>query len=106
MRSTTDSTASYTQAEDQVDRQDMITYYVDQILRRIAERPYDSISQLLQYAARGGPRRTPADALRLFGGRIIFRRTCRRMSLIRRAALNSEMDAIPADLRAHHLGTE
>ena len=77
----------------------MITYYVEQILRRIVERPYDSISQLFQYATRGGPCLTPADVLRLFGGRIIFRRTRGRMSLIRRAVLNNEMDTIPADLR-------
>ena len=97
MQQTTDSTIAYTQAEDPEDRQAMITYYVDQIIGRIVERPYDSIPQLFQYAVRGGPCLTPADVLRLFGGRIIFCRTCRRMNLIRRAALNNEMETIPVN---------
>ena len=98
---TTDSAISYTQAEDPEARQAMITYYADQIIGRIVERPYDSAPQLFQYAVRGIPQLfqiTPADALRLFGGRIIFRRTCRRMNLIRRAELNNEMETIPVDL--------
>ena len=99
MQSETDSTASYTQAEDPGDRQDMIAYYVDQILRRITERPYDSIPQLFQHVAWGGPCLSPSDVLRLFGGRTIFRRTCQRMSMVRRAVLNGGMDTIPVDLR-------
>ena len=99
MQQTTDSTASYTQAEDQGDRQDMMAHYVDPILRRIVECPYDSIPQLFQYVTQGGPCLSPADVLRLFGGQIIFRQTCRRMSIVRRAALNHEMSAIPIDLR-------
>ena len=99
MQQTTDSTVSYTQAEDTGDRQDMIAYYVDQIIRRVVERPYDSVPQLFQFVAQGGPCLSPADVLRLFGGRSIFRHTCRRMSVIRRAVLNNEMDTIPIDLR-------
>ena len=99
MQSTTDSAASYTQAEDPVGRQDMIKYYTDQVLRRVVGRPNDSIPQLFPHAARGGPCLTPADVLRLFGGRIIFRHMCRRMSLSRRAVLNAELDTIPLDLR-------
>ena len=99
MQQTTDSTVSYAQAEDSEDRQSMIEYYVDQLLRRIAECPYDSIPQLFQYVTRGGPCLCQADVLRLFGGQIIFRRTCRRMNLVRRAALNCAMDTVPVDLR-------
>ena len=98
MQLTTDSTVSYTQAEDPAVRQDMITYYVDQIIGRLVERPHDSVPQLFQFAVRSGPCLTPADVLRLFGGRIVFRRTCRRMNLIRRAVLNDEMDTVPVDL--------
>ena len=99
MQRATDSTVSYTQAEDSEDRRGMIVYYVDQLLRRIAECPYDSIPQLFQHVTRGGPCQCQADVLRLFGGRIIFRHTCRRMNLVRRAVLNGEMDTAPADLR-------
>ena len=99
MQYATESTISYTQAEDSEDRQSMIAYYVDQLLRRIAEYPYDSIPQLFQYVTRGGPCLCPADVLRLFGGRIIFRHTCRRMNSVRRAVLNGEMDTMPVDLR-------
>ena len=99
MQQTTESTVSYTQAEYSEDRQSMIAYYVDQPLRRIVECPYDSIPQLFQYVTRGGPCLCQADVLRLFGGQIIFRHTCRRMNMIRRAALNEAMDSAPADLR-------
>ena len=99
MQQTTDSTVSYAQAEDSEGRQSMIAYYVYQLIRRIAERPYDSIPQLFQHVTRGGPCLCPADVLRLFGGRIIFRHTCRRMNMVRRAVLNGEMDTAPVDLR-------
>ena len=99
MQQTTESTISYTQAEDSEGRQGMIEYYTDQLLRRIVERPYDSVPQLFQHVTRGGPCLCQADVLRLFGGRIIFRHTCHRMNMIRRAALNGEMDTMPVDLR-------
>ena len=99
MQQTTDSTVSYTEAEYSEDRQNMIAYYVDQLLRRIVECPYDSIPQLFQHVTQGGPCQCQADVLRLFGGRIIFRRTCRRMNSVRRAVLNGEMSTIPVDLR-------
>ena len=99
MQQTTESTVSYTEAEYTDDRQNMIAYYVDQLIRRITERPYDSIPQLFQYVTRGGPCQSQADVLRLFGGRIIFRQTCRRMNAIRRAVLNGEMGTMPVDLR-------
>ena len=99
MQQTTESTVSYAQAKNSEDRQNMIEYYVDQLLRRVAECPYDSIPQLFQFVARGGPCLCQADVLRLFGGRIIFRRTCRRMNMIRRAVLNDTMNTVPADLR-------
>ena len=99
MQQTTESTVSYTEAEYSEGRQDMIAYYVDQLLRRIVERPYESIPQLFQYVTRGGPCLCQADVPRLFGGRIIFRRTCRRMNMVRRAVLNGEMDTAPVDLR-------
>ena len=99
MQQTTESTVSYTEAEYSEGRQDMIAYYVDQLLRRIVERPYESIPQLFQYVTRGGPCLCQADVPRLFGGRIIFRRTCRRMNMVRRAVLNGEMDTVPVDLR-------
>ena len=90
---------SYTQAETDDTRRDMIAYYVDQLLRRVVECPYDSIPQLFQHVTRGGPCLCPADVLRLFGGRLIFCRTCRRMNVIRRAALNNAMNTAPVDLR-------
>ena len=103
MQQTTDSTIPYTQEEDSEDRQNMIAYYVDQLLRRIVERPYDSVPQLFQHVTRGGPCLCPADVIRLFGGRVIFRHTCRRMNMIRRAVLNDTIDTVPVELRT---GTE
>ena len=78
----------------------MIAHYVDLITKRIAGRPYDSIPQLFQHVAQGGPCQSPADVLRLFGGWIIFCHTCRRMSILRKAALNDELDTMPIELRA------
>ena len=99
MQQTTESAVSYTQAEDSEDRQSMIAYYVDQLVRRIVECPYDSTPQLFQHVTRGGPCLCQADVLRLFGGQNIFRHTCRRMDMIRRAALNDTMESVPVDVR-------
>ena len=99
MGQATDTTASDTESEDQAGRQSMIEYYVDQLLRRVVECPYDSVPQLFQFVTRWGPCLSQADVLRLFGGQIIFRRTCRRMNMIRRAVLNDAMDTVPVDLR-------
>ena len=94
-----DSAMSDTEAEDQVGRQGMIKYYVDGLVRGAVERPYDSAPQLLQHMTLAGPCPSQGDVPHLSGGRIIFCRTCRRMNAIRRAALNGEMNLIPADLR-------
>ena len=99
MEQLTDSTISDTEAEDQVGRQETVEYYVDELPRRVVECLYDSIPQLFQYATRGGPCLSQEDVLHLFGGRIIFRRTRRRMNMIRRAVLTGRMDLAPADLR-------
>ena len=99
MEQTADSTRSYTEAEDQAGRQDTMGYYIDEIIRRLAERPFDSAPQLFQFATRGGACLSQGDVLRLFGGRVIFRQTRRRMNAIRRAVLNDTMDTFPVDLR-------
>ena len=48
MEITTDSAVSDTEAVDQVDRQHMIENYVDKIIRRLIERPFDPAPQLSQ----------------------------------------------------------
>ena len=81
-----DSTVPDSDAPDEEDRQGTIEYDVGELLLRIVEYLYDSIPQLFQYIALGGPCLSQEDVLRLFGGRLAFRRTCRRMNIIRRAA--------------------
>ena len=90
---------SDTEAVDQVNRPHMIEYYADEIIGRLTDRPYDSAPQLFQYATLGGPCLSKEDAVHLFGGWIIFLRTCRRMNAIRRAMLNDVMGTAPVDLR-------
>ena len=64
MERTTDSTISDAEAVVQVDRLQMIEYYVDEIIGRLVARPFDSAPQLIQYAKLGGPRLSQKDALR------------------------------------------
>ena len=77
----------------------MIAYYVDELIARIVESPLDSIPQLFRHVTQYGPCVEPALALRIFGGSIIFRRTCERMNLIRDAVLRDSLGAAPADPR-------
>ena len=99
MEQSTDSTKSDSEAPDAEDRQRMIYFSVDELMLRIVEHPYDSALQLFQYVTLGGPCLTQEDVLPLSGGRLVFRRTCRRINLIRRAARRGEMHTIPVDLR-------
>ena len=95
----TESTISDENVPDQTDRQSMIEYYVDELITRIIERPLDSIPQLFRHVTEFGPCVEPAHVLHIFGGSIIFRRTCERMNLIRDAALRDTLDAAPVDPR-------
>ena len=99
MEQATGSSLSDAEAVDQVDRQHMIEYYVDEIIGRLVERPFDSAPQLFQYATMGGPRLSQEGKLHLFGGRIIFLRARRRVNAIRRSVLYDAMDTIPRHLR-------
>ena len=80
------------------ERQGMINYYVNELMGRIVERPYESVPELLQYLQTGGPCMNEEEILKLFGGRPILLRTCRRMNIIRRAALQGKVDDLPIAL--------
>ena len=95
----TDSTISDEDAPDPADRQSTIEYYVDELILRIVDSPCDPTPQLFRHITQYGPCVEPAHVLHVFGGSIIFRRTCERMNLIRDAALRDVLDAIPVDLR-------
>ena len=49
--------------------------------------------------ALGGPRISQGDVLHLFGGRLVFRQSCRGMNLIHRAVLRGDMRPAPVNLR-------
>ena len=94
-----ESTISDDSAPDHADRQSMIEYYVDELIIRIIESPLDSIPQLFRHITRFGPCVDPAHVIHIFGGSIIFRRTCERMNLIRDAVLRDALGAAPVDPR-------
>lgn len=96
---TTDSAASDSDAPAAGGRQGTIHDYVDELMLRIADCPYASTPQLFQNVTLGGPCLPREDVLHLVGSRLVSRRTCRRMNLIRSAALRGARGAIPADLR-------
>ena len=93
-----DSTISDADAPESGDRQGMIEYYVDELILRMVESPHDSTPQLFRHMSRNGPCVEPGHVLHIFGGGIIFRRTCNRLNLIRDAALRDTLARIPMDL--------
>ena len=84
---TTESTRSATADWPPELRQGVTNYYVNELLCRIIKRPYESAPELLQFLQHGGPCVTEGELLRLFGERHVFLRVCRRMNIVRRAAL-------------------
>ena len=76
----------------------MIEYYVDELILRMVESPNDSTPQLFRHISENGPCVEPGHVLHIFGGGIIFRRTCRRLHLIRDAALRDTLARLPIDL--------
>ena len=100
-----DSTFSDEDAPELRDRQGMIEYYVDELILRMVENPCDSTPQLFRHITQNGPCVEPGHVLHIFGGGIIFRQTCARLTLIRDAALRGTLGRIPMDL-ARCMGLE
>ena len=98
VKMSSESTISDEDVPETRDRQGMIEYYVDELILRMVENPYDSTPQLFRHISQNGPCVEPGHVLHIFGGSIIFRRTCDRLSLIRDAALRGTLDRIPVDL--------
>ena len=96
----TESTRAHTIFRSNESRQGMTNYYVNELLGRLMEHPYESVPELLQYLQRGGPCPEEENLLRLFGGRPIFIHTCRRMNIVRRAVLQGWIDQLPIGLNA------
>ena len=94
-----DSAISDDSAPEHAGRQGMIEYYVDELLLRIIDNSLDSTPQMFRHIAQYGPCVRPEQVLHIFGGSIIFRRTCDRMNIIRGAVLRDALDTAPADLR-------
>ena len=92
------STISDEDAPEPGDRQSMIEYYVDELILQIVENPYDSTPQLFRRISQFGPCVEPEHIIHIFGGGIIFRRTCNRLNLIRDATLRGTLSQIPRDL--------
>ena len=79
-------------------RQGAINYYANELMARLIENPFESIPDPLEFLQRGGPRPDENELIHLFAGRSILLRTCRRMNIIRRAALQGVLESLPIDL--------
>ena len=93
-----DSTISDEDVPEYRDRQSMIEYYVDELILHMVENPHESTPQLFRRISQFGPCVRPEHIIHIFGGGIIFRRTCRRLHLIRDAALRGTLSQLPRDL--------
>ena len=92
-----ETTASAEQS--QTERQSMVDFYVGRMVRYVAENPSGPTAQIMENAIEQGPLWDKKEILQLFKGVNISKETCRRMEVIRRAALEDRLSSIPVELR-------
>ena len=97
MEISVETTASSEQSHSE--RQSMVDFYVGRMVRFVADNPLGPTAQIMEDAIEQGPLWDKKEILQLFKGAKIFKETCRRMEVIRRAALEGRLSSIPVELR-------
>ena len=69
------------------------------ILHKLMADPYVSVPEIMEMLQQTGPYETKQTVLQIFGGREILKKTLKRMSIVRRAALRKELTDLPLGVR-------
>ena len=73
----------------------MLDYYVAEMLHCVQDDPWISIPGIWKYITQGGPCVRPRGVMHLFGGMGQFKRTCRRLDVVRWAVIKHREDELP-----------
>ena len=95
MEDLTDSTVFTLSYEPGRDRQSLLDYYAQEMIKGAQRDPRTSTAEIAKYIALGGPCVARKNALDLFGGASQFRRTCGKMDILRREAADDQRDMLP-----------
>ena len=93
--SPTETTVSTLSRESDQNVQSMVDHYISEIIDHIIDDPHITIPKILQTIAQHGPCPSQKDVIHLFGGKKIFKKTCRRMEIIRWAAATDQLEMLP-----------
>ena len=77
--------------------QSMIDWYTTEMIDFIWDEPYASTRRILDKLAEAGPCPSRRELLHLFGGPTVFKRTVRRMGVLRWAVVADRTDILPLD---------
>ena len=77
--------------------QSMIDWYTSEMIDLVWGEPYASTRRILEKLAESGPCPSKRELLHLFGGPAIFKRTVRRMEVLRWAVVADCTDILPLD---------
>ena len=91
----TESTVSTELRVDSADAQSTLDWYVTGMLGIVTERPYVTMTEVLETLALGGPCTTKNNLIHLLGGPQVFEETYRRMEGIRRAKVKNKLKLLP-----------
>ena len=95
MEDMTESTRSTLSYESRVDSQSMLDHYVREMPDCLREDPWSSTPEIWAYITSGGPCARPKGVMHLFAALKQFRRTCRRMDVLRWAVIMKREDELP-----------
>ena len=91
----TDSTESTETHEMTEYHQEEVDRCTKHIVDMILEDPYISVPEILRQLAAGGQNGSEASVVHMFGGRQIFRKTCRRMEILRWVLVTHQWEWLP-----------
>ena len=95
MDTQTESTMSTASREESHDAQNMLDWFVAEMLDVVIKGPYASMTEVLGMLMRGGPRTSRKNLIRLFPGPGIFKQTYRRMEGLCWAAVRNKLELLP-----------
>ena len=84
---------------DREEQQDEIERCATLMLRKLMSDPYASAPEIMEMLLQTGPYKTKQTIFQIFGGREILKKTLRRMSIVRGAALRKELADLPLGVR-------
>ena len=91
------STISTEERELSENVQSMIDWYTSEMIDLIWDEPYASTRRILDKLAEAGPCPSRRELLHLFGGPTVFKRTVRRMEVLRWAVVADQTDILPLE---------